>query len=698
MSQPPAFQPENIYLIKDICENSKVFIDTCSLLESSFFQIESILFKKLKKANQKLIVPKKVVDELNKHSASTDASLARAAKRALKHLAVQQQNNLISIKGDPTDNFADNVFLTQFTRHRLKYNLTLITQDNGLAWDIMNLNTLKSQRTSHSIRVFRISKQGTLEPSGSSQQNTANKKSPLELKISQPMEEIHPSNDAQSLQQNTDDEEPLFELKNSLPAYKDEKLPMHHIPTEGEQIYAAVRKEFITLTSRIGKGGEGAVYRTNVPGTVCKIYDAEKVTRFRCEKLRRMLDSNFSFPGICWPTDVVFNNEQKVVGYLMPEAKGYELQKSVFIPMLLNQRFKSWQRVDLVRLAVTILNKIAYLHKHNIIIGDINPGNILVSSTDDVYFVDVDSYQIEEFPSPVGTVPFTPPELQGKNFSSLLRSRENELFAVATLLFEIMLPGKSPYAQQGGEDQGTNIRNMDFSYPCGSKSNKKTPNGPWRYCWSHLPYSIKEAFYETFRYDGEHAKPENRLSAKDWLTLFQEYQDLLESGKFTDRDPESGLIFPKRFKIVSGNIEKCRLCGKDFAEDDLNNGYCRDCLYQGEESPCPKCGKPLIYTNYRKLILKKPPFTLCKDCVDKLKEVYSTPKCVNCGKSFTISNGEKDYFDQKGFELPRRCPACRKQAHVQNRGKSMPSSSSRRSKEFSISDLLGGIFNNFFGR
>ena len=42
-----------------------------------------------------------------------------------------------------------------------------------------------------------------------------------------------------------------------------------------------------------------------------------------------------------------------------------------------------------------------YLHERNIIMGDINALNILVVSPTEVYFVDTDSYQIEEFPCPV---------------------------------------------------------------------------------------------------------------------------------------------------------------------------------------------------------------------------------------------------------------------------------------------------------
>ena len=78
-------------------------------------------------------------------------------------------------------------------------------------------------------------------------------------------------------------------------------------------------------------------------------------------------------------------------------------------------------------------------------------------------------------------------------------------FAVATLMFMLMLPGKAPYAQQGGEDPATNIKNMDFSYPCGDKSNQKTPDGLWGYIWSHLSFKLKEAFYETFHKSGKYS-------------------------------------------------------------------------------------------------------------------------------------------------------------------------------------------------
>lgn len=36
-----------------------------------------------------------------------------------------------------------------------------------------------------------------------------------------------------------------------------------------------------------------------------------------------------------------------------------------------------------------------------------------------------------------------------------------------------------------------------------------------------------------------------------------------------------------------------------------------------------------------------------------------TKKCRDCGKEFTLTDGEIDFYRSKGFELPNRCKACR---------------------------------------
>jgi len=35
--------------------------------------------------------------------------------------------------------------------------------------------------------------------------------------------------------------------------------------------------------------------------------------------------------------------------------------------------------------------------------------------------------------------------------------------------------------------------------------------------------------------------------------------------------------------------------------------------------------------------------------------------CIDCGRDFTITEGEREFYEFKKLSLPKRCPACRKQ-------------------------------------
>lgn len=142
------------------------------------------------------------------------------------------------------------------------------------------------------------------------------------------------------------------------------------------------------------------------------------------------------------------------MGYRMPRAAGTSLQRCLLNQNSVQHYFPSGQRVELVQLAVTILEKLQLLHRSGVLLGDINLNNILMVSPSEVWLVDCDSYQVGGYPCPVGKSPFLPPELLGKHLSQQLRTPGNEAFAVATLLFMLMLPGKAPYAQQGGRQHG----------------------------------------------------------------------------------------------------------------------------------------------------------------------------------------------------------------------------------------------------
>ena len=347
------------------------------------------------------------------------------------------------------------------------------------------------------------------------------------------------------------------------------------IPCEGDLVKDGTGRS-LRLGSELGTGGEGTVYE--VSNTLaCKVYRPDRFDVTTARKLELMTSKQVDHSSICWPVSLAYDAHRKPVGYLMPKARGKELMRSVFIPPLLRITFPVWTRRHLVELASTILDAVAHLHSLNVLIGDVNARNILVENESTVFFVDCDSYQIERFPCPVGMPPFVAPELYGKSGSlgSKLRTEENERFAIATLVFMLLHPGKAPYSHQGGEDPANNVQKRHFPYPLGGPGDR-VPSGPWRFMWSHLPRWLKEEFHRVFCPD---ARPSDRQSVGEWQEFMRRYQSDLDKGYVYDE------MFPKCFKVNNEDEARihgipwrfCEGCGAGFPAYDDSDTKCSAC-------------------------------------------------------------------------------------------------------------------------
>ncbi len=336
-----------------------------------------------------------------------------------------------------------------------------------------------------------------------------------------------------------------FYFCKHLTTIPDKNIYVSDLPNEGDFVYQG--RTPIRLTKKLGDGGEGIVYKTNKSeNVVAKIYFGNKLTSHRQAKIDKIIAAGLSIEGVCFPTEHLYNSKGVFIGYLMPKAEGEKLGTSVFRGEKgMKKFFGNWSRSDLVTLAVTILSTIKNIHDLGILIGDINGLNILVKSPTKVYFVDTDSFQINEYPCPVGTLDFTAPEIQGKDYKYFLRSIGNENFAIAVLLFKLLMFGESPYAQQGGAGIAHNISRGDFSFPFKDKGNNKMPEGDWSCFWSHLPEKLREIFYRTFR-KGETMYDERmRPDVEVWLKELSVYLRQLNDGTLKKIDVDSVKLFPK---------------------------------------------------------------------------------------------------------------------------------------------------------
>ncbi len=291
----------------------------------------------------------------------------------------------------------------------------------------------------------------------------------------------------------------------------------------------------------ITSGGEGFIYKVgNQIAKIYKNYEPQNV-----KKIKALLAKNIQIEGVCFPTTMLYDSKGNYRGYLMPKARGKELQFSVFGYSKLRRHFPDWTRIDLCSLLLKILKTIDSLHQKDFLLGDINPMNIMVASSEEVYFLDTDSYQFDNFPCPVGEVRFVAPEIQGITFKDKLRKKEHEYYAIATLIFMVLFLGKSPYAKIGGGSPGKNIGDGDFSYPLGNASTYKAPKGPWEYIWKELPYEIKKTFYLTF----VDTKKLYRFSPEQWVRQIKNYKRHLL--KVTD---SKKTIFPKVMEKLKDDV------------------------------------------------------------------------------------------------------------------------------------------------
>ena len=142
----------------------KIMIDTCSLMHDQCGCMIQRLLPALQKHGRQVLIPDKVIGELQKHRNSSDPVKSGAARQGMRLCRQLQEAGCLSIRGDQRDNFADNTFFVAISRYRYQHQMLLITQDRKLSQDILFLNQMKSSQ-GHPVTVMYLDRAGNLRPS-----------------------------------------------------------------------------------------------------------------------------------------------------------------------------------------------------------------------------------------------------------------------------------------------------------------------------------------------------------------------------------------------------------------------------------------------------------------------------------------------------------------------------------------------------
>ena len=420
------------------------------------------------------------------------------------------------------------------------------------------------------------------------------------------------------------------------------------VPAAGGTVYLRKAGGSVTLGKPVMSDHRSITYTTSAPDRYAKIYTSAALLLDCFEnKLERMLRDPVSLPGVCWPEDILQDASGRFVGALVPASRGVQLTASVLNGRTgLARYFPGWDKRDLCRLTLTILQKIARLEALGLLYGCLNPAAIYVEDPDTVFFVDMDGWQIEGYPSLSRNRTFTAPESLKAEKPPLLSDPDLERYQTAVLTFLLLMPGKFPYAKRKSTDDTDSIVSMSFPFTIdGDRQRSRDaehPSGVWRIVWDHLSYPLCLQFYNSFHAAGKNSRPGTRVPTAEWIRLVSGYAKLLEGPDRVDSRP----MFPPTFRRDGKRVfARCSICGQEHPQSYFLRS---------------------IYINQERVDLWARGYRVCLPCADGKSDMSFTCEC--CGETYYYTNRTKILHEigraDFDFKAQRWCRNCKKRTAV----------------------------------
>lgn len=285
------------------------------------------------------------------------------------------------------------------------------------------------------------------------------------------------------------------------------------------------------LGRKIGKGGEGEIYLLqNAPSLALKVYTTQD-RMAREQKISAMVNLNLAKKSslVAFPISIARTKDGMFVGFVMRLVADHTPLHELYSPGARKKHFPHADYRFLVRTATNVARAVASVHQAGCVIGDINHSSMLISSKAVVALIDADSFQIatssEQFLCKVGVPEYTPPELQGKNFGSTIRTQNHDAFGLAIVIFQILFMGRHPFV--GTVRSGDipplheNIKNYKYVYTDTRNVGMDQPPGTP----DINDFSPKLA--STFEAAFSKAGADKRPTAQDWVNILERLESTL---------------------------------------------------------------------------------------------------------------------------------------------------------------------------
>ncbi|MDJ0755851.1 MAG: hypothetical protein QNJ45_20155 [Ardenticatenaceae bacterium] len=179
-----------------------------------------------------------------------------------------------------------------------------------------------------------------------------------------------------------------------------------------ETVYLGKTKHVISPNSLIASGGEGDVFDLSNGMVLKKYRQSSAVPEEKLHLLCHLRNAQALPPSALGPQEIAYNQKKIAVGYAMPKLPAHAISlKKLCTPKYQKLLNITWQAIlDIFRL---IHQDINHFHRTGLVVGDFNDSNLWVDGRDfdQIFWLDVDSFQIGRHPCPVAHPVFVDPYL-----------------------------------------------------------------------------------------------------------------------------------------------------------------------------------------------------------------------------------------------------------------------------------------------
>lgn len=285
---------------------------------------------------------------------------------------------------------------------------------------------------------------------------------------------------------------------------------------------------------RLGIGGQGQVFRALLAGRIVAVKLLRQPDQERLRALQLLEPSCTRWAALpqqllyrCQPT-----GRGALAGYamrLIDPATSVSAVRLFNFEEIGRLRRYSWQ--DAVVAAMRLAEAVAALHGHGVVIGDLNPENVVFEQGQNesepailrAVLLDADSFQIQaaagqRHPCLVSRAPYTAPELIGCDFSRTWRQPASDAFSLAVLIHQLLLHDH-PYdnaIHREEPDLVVTARIRRGLYPHAAVTTPGLQASPFRPAPREISEELDAAFRRSFC-----ALPGLRPTAAEWALLLR---------------------------------------------------------------------------------------------------------------------------------------------------------------------------------